>query len=226
MNAFAPTAAVCWSGPVYRGYAHLSASFLLSMTITIHSVSLPFSPLILGSYNCVCHLLACLRSSALTPFGLRQWQRQRGSRERTMYAQNFPDDRSRACKRGWAVGRGNAMCEGQEWCHKQRQHHQERSAAFCRPSRACVAPLRADGKLTVKLLAFRRRSPSFSGHFCTHGGLHSCAVCQLSEHHSDHHAAACTIYVYRPPQMLPYLSDLLQQAIPHRVAARRHPLKQ
>ena len=34
-------------------------------------VSRPFSPLIFGSYDCICHLLACLRSSALTPSALR-----------------------------------------------------------------------------------------------------------------------------------------------------------
>ncbi len=34
----------------------------------------------------------------------------------TRLCPNLPDDRSRACKCGWA-GRGNAGCEGQEWRH-------------------------------------------------------------------------------------------------------------
>ena len=55
-----------------------------------------------------------------------------------------------------------------------------------------VAPLRADGNFTVKLL-FWQRPPLFSGHFRGHGALHSCATCQLSEHHSYHGAAASTI---------------------------------
>ena len=47
-----------------------------------------------------------------------------------------------------------------------------------------VAPLRTDGEINCKA-AFWQRPPPFSGHFRAHGGLHSCAACQLSEHHSD-----------------------------------------
>ncbi len=67
----------------------------------------------------------------------------------------------------------------------------------------------------------------FPGHFCAHGALHSCAACRLSEHHSNHGTAASTIsqYKYRL-QILPYLSKLLQQAIPHLSAARSRALKQ
>ena len=43
-------------------------------------VSRPFSPLIFGSYDCICHLLACLRSSALTPSAPGEGSKAVGSR--------------------------------------------------------------------------------------------------------------------------------------------------
>ena len=60
-----------------------------------------------------------------------------------------------------------------------------------------VAPLRTDGKLTVKLLSGGGRHRSRVTFALTGGGLHSCAACQLSEHHSDHVAAARTIGHYK-----------------------------
>ena len=74
----------------------------------------------------------------------------------------------------------------QEW--SQKLHHQDGSAALCGPSRAW----QRSRKICCKA-SFWQRPPPFSGHFRAHGGLHSCAACQLSEHHSDHGAAARTI---------------------------------
>ena len=59
-----------------------------------------------------------------------------------------------------------------------------------------VAPRRTDGKFTVKLLSGGGRHRSWVT-FAHTGGLHCCAACQLSEHHSDHGAAARTTGHYK-----------------------------
>ena len=107
----------------------------------------------------------------------------------------------------------------------QRLHHQDRFAAFLWDFSG-VAPLRADGKIDCKA-AFWRRPPPFSGHFRTHGGL--LFLCSLSAVRAPLRSRRCSTH-HRPTQILSYLPELLQQAIPRRVAARvrlcRHALKQ
>ena len=118
--------------------------------------------------------------------------------------------------------RGNALCEGQEWYVVSQRVKGCTTGTALLHSVGLLGRGTAQGRRKIHCeAAFWRRPPPFSGQFRTHGGLHSCAACQLPEHHSDHGAAASTIY--RPTQILPYFSELLQQAIPHRVCNRTAP---
>ena len=125
-------------------------------------------PLFLGL-----HLsLACLRSSALTPSALRPPAKAKAVRQSGAdYVQISPDDRSRACKCGWA-GRGNALYEGEEWCHRGCT---TRTALL--HSVGLLGRGTAEGRREIHCkAAVWRRPPPFLGHFRAHGGLHSCAA--------------------------------------------------
>ena len=84
-----------------------------------------------------------------------------------------------------------------------------------------VAPRRTDGKFTVKLLSGGGCHRSRVTFALTGGAL----LCSLSAVRAPLRSRRCSTH-HRPPQILPYLSELLHQAIPHCVAARRHALKQ
>ena len=88
-----------------------------------------------------------------------------------------------------------------------------------------VAPLRTGGKFTVKLLSGGSRHRSRVTFALTGGCI---PVQPVSCHvRAPLRSRRCSTH-HRPPQILPYLSELLHQAIPHcvYVAARRHALKQ
>ena len=165
--------------------------------------------------------LAQLRTHALRPPRLRRMHMQKGIRERTILKFHQMTgikkiSRSRACKCGWA-GRGNAQCEGQEWCHKG-----------CTTRTALLHSVGllgrdAQGRREIHCkAAFWRRPPLFSGHFRAQRGWGGVAfLCRLSGVRAPLRSRRCSKH-HRPPQILPCLSELLQQAISHPVAARRH----
>ena len=84
-----------------------------------------------------------------------------------------------------------------------------------------VAPLRTDGKFTVKLLS--GGGATVLGSLSRSRGV--AFLCSLSAVRAPLRSRRCSTH-HRPSQILPYLSELLHQAIPHCVAARRHALKQ
>ena len=94
-----------------------------------------------------------------------------------------------------------------------------------------VAPLRADVKVTVKLLSGLPilaqmglvAAATVPGPLSRSRGV--AFPCSLSAVRAPLKSRHCSKH-HRPLQILPYLSELLQQAIPRLSAARRHALKQ
>ena len=85
-----------------------------------------------------------------------------------------------------------------------------------------VAPLRTDREINCKA-AFWQAAATVLGSLSRSRGV--AFLCSLSAVRAPLRSRRCSTH-HRPLQILPYLSELLHQAIPHCVAARRHALKQ